>query len=133
MNKKIYIYIIILLGLSNFCYSQTYIFSKKRESVKYTNFQGEERFKTISTEKGKYRVLFHEAGGYKFFTLFENDNEGGWFRFLEKEDNMEIDGVIYSQSYYGPPKNLEAVLVYFAIDKSCMMIMSHDKLTEYTE
>lgn len=135
MTSKNYIYIIILLVISNVCYSQTYIFSQKEEAIHYTNSQGEKKYKTTSTVKGTYKIKFDlgDGGRTQLFTVYNNGVEDEWFGILEKLGNIEMQGTIFSKSNYAATKSNEIVTVLLAIDQTSMIIIFPDKLVEYSK
>lgn len=130
-------YFILVFFISLYGYSQNYYYSKKVESLRYTNSKGVKSFKLINTVNGNFKLshtLSTENFGSKpLFTVYEDNIDSGYYVLFSQISNNEYGNTIYEQGTYFSTNISANVVVLTSLDKTRVIIYENNKVIEYVK
>ena len=130
--KKIISLILVLVSIN--LHSQEYSFNRKLVSVKYVDSKGNKKQSMISKTDNSYKINFEkaaEARNSPIISIYNDNDEKGYYAFSKKFDNTEIGGYLYECNLFFSTERNDGVTIYFAFDKSHFIIVYQDKIIEY--
>ena len=101
MKMKFLTILIILIsnfGYSQFDYPQELSFNKKLVSATYKDLNGNQKQSKISTLDGNFKFSIIKASEIKnspIIQIFGDNEQKGYYVFVEKLDNAKIGGFFY--------------------------------------
>lgn len=132
--KKTILLLSIILTI-NTLHSQSYYYSKRIESMRYLNSNGDKATKLIKSENGNYKLVFEigELNGKSIplFSEYINNIDQGYYTLHENLLNREISGKIYETGIYFSTLLNTTVNVFISTDKNNLIIFTNNKVIEY--
>lgn len=116
-------------------YSQNYYFKQKLISIQYTTSKGTTSSKLEKSNYGNYKMSFEisnlDGKRVPLFTEYNDGADMGYYMLVEQKRSQEVNGKIYEVNSYYSTETEGGVNVYFAIDKSSMIIIKNGRIIEY--
>ncbi len=137
MKIKFFTILIILIsniGYSQFDYPQELSFNKKLVSATYKDQNGNQKQSKISTLDGNFKFSIIKAAEQKnspIIQIFGDNEQKGYYVFVEKLDNVKIGGFLYECNHFFSTNLNTGFNVYLAFDKSHIIFRKGDKIIEY--
>ena len=126
--------ILIIFGaLFNYiCYSQTYSYSQKEESLRVKTLAGETKYVSNKKQSGEYKFIHEKSSrGDVLFTIYEDGIEEQWYGRGQVFDYKELNGKIFSHERYLATKDNEEVAVLMSQSKDEVLIFFSNRMIHY--
>ncbi len=135
--KNYFLYAFILFSLhsiSQISYPQNITFHTRDESASYQDQNGKIKYEQVSNQKGSYEIQITKAAEVRnspIIQIYGDNNEKGYYAFSSTFENVKMGEKLFEANLFFSTATNTGVKIYFAYDKSSLIIMSKNKVIRY--